>query len=120
MKRFVLFFFMFVFALNTVVLAASANACKMERGGVTAEQAMPDMPNCHKKSDNSQQKQGETPHCNGVCFCQHLISSHHILPFAEAVSFTHSFVKDSPASLAQRAAHFLTLSPPHRPPIFIS
>lgn len=120
MKRFVLFFFMLVFALNTVVLAANANACKMERDGMAAEQTMPDMPNCHMKKSNTDQKQGGIYHCKGVCFCQHIMSSHHVLPFAEAVKITYDFVKGDPAPTMLSAVHSFKTAPPYRPPISVS
>ncbi len=112
MKKFAYFIFAFVFALNTISLAYAA-PCMHKAVSI-------EMENCHDMDMQDQKETQDTQsHCEGICLCQSVALSAHILPFDEqastifnAINIERSFVNDN--------APYNTTSPPYKPPIFNS
>ena len=118
MKKSALFIFMVAFFANTMVVTAWAKPCvqaaNMEQSHSTQMSMSDDMP-CHgeqKQKDNNQ-------HCDGLCLCMHVsINQTPILNEDAALDFpvasSNSLLTNS-ETIASR-----TISPPRRPPKFIS
>lgn len=105
---------MLVFVVNGVMLASKANACTMERPPVAA-----DMPDCHKSQNQQNEQKPKGDHCDGVCFCQHVGASNHILALSENIISYHSIAAvgqpTSPAFM-----HVIDHANLLRPPISLS
>ena len=113
MKRIVYFIFAFFFALNTVSLAYAApcmhKAVSME------------MENCHEMDmqDKEEKQDSKQSHCEGICLCQSVALSAHILPFDEQASVIFNAI-DTVRSYTNEDASYNITSPPYRPPILFS
>ncbi len=113
MKRLAFFVIALVFAVNTVSLSAFAFSCDMDQKPVAGEQEM----NCHeaeKTKDNKTQN-----HCEGVCFCQHVMIGQHVL-LSDVVTPSAIFEKERLLPLSDQFIYLVTPAPPFRPPISIS
>ncbi len=117
MKRYVLFIFALVFAVNTVSLSAYAGACQMDTPQATAAQPSADMPDCHKKMAQEQKK--NSTHCKGVCFCQHVLLNSHFLTAPDVVMAAF-YSKERYTPAVDMTGVTIESAPLLRPPILIS
>lgn len=106
-----------VFAVNTVALSAYANACQMNAPQVVSEQASADMPDCHKKMEQ-EEKQSST-HCEGVCFCKHVLINSHFLT-APDIDLAVFSTKELRVQAVDEYGIAIAAAPLFRPPITIS
>ena len=112
MKKIAYFIFAFVFALNTISLAYAA-PCMHKMEPAAKE-------NCHDMDMQDQKETKDTQsHCEGICLCQSVALSAHILPFDEQASTIFNVI-DTVRSFVNEDAPLNTTSPPYRPPILIS
>jgi hypothetical protein len=117
MKKLALFIFAFMFLANTLVVSAWAKPCMMDSPTQMSQDMdasmSGDMP-CHDENT-----QGQSPHCDGVCLCLHVLMSQTLITHdAETLK--------APAIISERFAtdHDLILTrgslPLRRPPKLIS
>ena len=107
MRRFSILLFAFVLAFNAVSLSAYAFSCDMSSSVEMSEM------DCHEKMADQQN------HCDGVCFCQHVMLGQQALAYD---SIETPVVFEKHVYLKQKFDIFTSnmTFPPFRPPILAS
>ncbi|MBI1300585.1 MAG: hypothetical protein GC137_02905 [Alphaproteobacteria bacterium] len=107
MKRYLLLFFVLSFAMQVVSLSAYAFSCDMT---ASETQEM----NCHEMVEK--QAESKQKHCDGVCFCQHvMIGQHAVIQKADFLAFSVNSFTHIKSEDVFVFAH--KTSPPFKPPI---
>ena len=110
MRNIALFIFVLIFAVNTVSLSAYASSCTMMMKSSAMEET------CH---DMNEDKAQTATHCEGICLCQNVLLSSHILPF-DMMNMVVVSLKDVPPVSFENPVYSYATAPPFRPPITIS
>ncbi len=113
-KKIFMLVIMTVFLWNTLSLSAYANSC--EKNNPQTNQAKADLPDCHKKSET---KPPQSKHCEGICFCQHILLNAHIMT-APDMGIAIIPIKETLIQGFHTALKTQTPPPPYKPPIFVS
>ncbi|MGH1378440.1 MAG: hypothetical protein ACRBB3_06430 [Alphaproteobacteria bacterium] len=116
MKKFAVFIFVFVFAVNTASINAYAFSCTLMAQGQNVDAVA--MADCHEMMKTDKNASGSS-HCEGFCFCQSVLQSSHIMPL-DLNETVMVFVKDMPPVSFDNLTHSVDSSPLLRPPILIS